>query len=317
MTRAQPHHGGRALACASLLAVLSLAGSSTVADATPRSLPVGGMDAHFCADYGEGRGGSWAGVLACNGPDIGAIFFRGARHARIESDTFGFQCVELVDRYLYALKGWKTKLWDGADLVRIYGKAHHVRPVESGNHVGKRPRAGDVISFSVFSNFTDHDHAFPGHVAIVIAADANGLTLLNENWNGGAAVTTLPISGTRIHSILTDSKDHGLVTTKYVEWLPLVIASPKRGYGPFYVTGGTSEGLAVHRLPSATSSVSRYLAKGVATYIKCQVISAAYATQGAPAADSVWDELRGGGYVANFWVSAPDVATLSPGVAHC
>jgi hypothetical protein len=254
--------------------------------------------------------------LACDGPSIGPIQFLGARGSRIESDIFGFQCVELVDRYLYALKGWHVEQVDGADIARVYGATQHVAPIRNGNRGGRRPHPGDVVSFSVFPDFTDHEHNFPGHVAIVIAASAHSLTLLNENWNGGAAITSLPISGTTIQSILTDSKHHGLVTTRYIEWLPIRLKPPSSGYGPFYVLRSSSRGLAVHQTPSASSHVTRHLSTGTATYIACQTIAKRYVTV-ASATDDVWDELRGGGYVANFWLSAPNPVTLSPGIARC
>jgi hypothetical protein len=294
-----------------------VAGAGQVARAAPVRLPIGGMDAHFCADYGQGQHGSWAGVLACNGPNIGPISFRGTGGSTVESDILGFQCVELVDRYLFALKGWSTQMWDGADLARIYGAAHHIVPIRSGNHVGRRPQPGDVIAFSVFANFTDHNHNFPGHVAIVIGTGPHTLTLLNENWNEGAAITSLGISGTTVQPILTDSKHHGLVNTRYIEWLPVRVAPPRGGYGPFYVTGNSQQGLAIHRSTSVSSPVMSHLAKGAATFVACQVIGTRYATGAAPSTDAIWDKLRSGGFVQNFWVSAPSATALSPGVARC
>ena len=66
------------------------------------TVPGGPTDPQFCTDYGQASAGEFDGILACTGPNIGAIKFHGANGAIITSDTVGFQCVELAARYLYS-----------------------------------------------------------------------------------------------------------------------------------------------------------------------------------------------------------------------
>jgi hypothetical protein len=278
------------------------------------ALPTGAMDARFCSDYGQTGNGSYAAIRACNGSTIGAIRFRGRGGARVASDVIGFQCVELVQRYLYEFERWAPEQYDGADLVRVYGAAHHVRPVRSGNALGRTPEPGDVISFSVFGDFTDHDHAFPGHTALVVQAGRGYVLTLNENWDGGASLARLAVRGTTVGPVYTGSRRHGEVLARYSEWLPLTITAPPGGYGPFYVA---PRALPVHAAPSSTSDVVARLAAGSAVHVSCQTIGSAYATGSSPGRDAVWDELSTGGYVATFFVSAPSLTSLSPGVARC
>jgi len=52
-----------------------------------------------------------------------------------------FQCVELVERYLYVAEHWGALAGDGADMARIYGAAQSITPVPNGT-AGQAPQVG-------------------------------------------------------------------------------------------------------------------------------------------------------------------------------
>jgi len=295
--------------------VLTDAGTA-LATITPSSA----TDANFCSDYGEASNGSYLGVKACNGPYRGGIWFRGNGGVGIESDTVGFQCVELATRYLYAERGWPVQMVNGAALVRAYGAAHGIAPIQSGNASGLTPAVGDVISFSVESNFTDYYGVYPGHVAIVVAKTSTYIKILSENWRGQSAITQLSLSGTRVQAIATEDSSGHLVNTPYVEWLrmgtPVAPPAPA-SYGPYSVIGTGSNGLNERATPSTSGTLVGHLANGTTIYLACQIAGAAYSTGGTPATDSIWDKLTNGAYVADYWVSTPYVGTFSPGIPRC
>jgi|GEM_PF-849404 len=155
-----------------------------------------------------------------------------------ETYTPGFQCVELADRYLYVTQHWGAIDGNGATVARIYGAAHSMSPVHNGT-AGDPPAVGDVISFSVESNFTDDGGYYPGHVAVVSASNVNSsgngtIHILSENWAEGAADTELSVSGWRVQPITTGDSSGGYVSTPYIEWLPLKGGStppPPSGFG--------------------------------------------------------------------------------------
>lgn len=282
------------------------------ASTTPNSA----TDPYFCSDYGEASNGSFAGVKACNGPDRGAIWFRGNGGVGIESDTVGFQCVELATRYLYAERGWGVQMVTGAALVRQYGAVYGVTPIHSGNASGVAPAVGDVISFSVESNFTDDYGFYPGHVAIVIAKTSTYITILSENWGRQSAITQVGLSGSRVAAIQTTTSNGVFVTTPYVEWLHLGTTSTPR-YGPYSVVGTGSSGLNERATPSTSGALVGHLVNGATIYLACQVASGAYSTGGSPSTDKIWDKLTSGAYVADYWVSTPYVGTFSPAIPRC
>jgi CHAP domain len=143
-----------------------------------------------------------------------------------ETYTPGFQCVELTDRYMYVTRHWGALDGDGADVARIYGAAHGMTPVHNGT-AGQAPQVGDVISFSVESNFTNDGGNYPGHTAIVSATNVNSsgngsITIMSENYGDPETATTtaLSVSDWSVQAIQTFGSG-GLVTTPYIEWLPL------------------------------------------------------------------------------------------------
>ena len=118
-----------------------------------------------------------------------------------------------------ATEGWGVLNQNGAALVNNYGSAHGIAPVVNGQ--GSLPQPGDVVSFSVESNFTDGGGEYPGHVAIVTAVSSSRVTILSENWAGQAQSASLPVSNGSIEPIQTENAQGTLVTTPYIDWLPL------------------------------------------------------------------------------------------------
>jgi hypothetical protein len=330
-TISQPHRTkGRARALSVVAALLSVpvtAGALALTAAAPAAAVTiaNPTDPNFCANYGQSSNGAYAGVKACNGPYVGTVKFLGANGAAITSDTVGFQCVELVTRYLYAAKGWAVQFADGADIARVYGAANGVSPVLSGNAAGLKPHVGDVISFSVTSNFTDSGHVYPGHVAIVTSVGATSVQILSENWGGGAAYSTLAMSGTTIAAITTSNSSGTMVRTPYIEWLPLSGATPPPPppppppayYGPFTVVGTGSNGLNERSAPTTSAPIVGHQVNGAPVYVLCQVLGGTYSTGGSPATEAIWDRLTNGTYVADYWLTTPAVGTFSPGIARC
>jgi hypothetical protein len=319
---------GRARALRTVLALLSVpvtAGTLALTSAAPAAAVTiaGPTDPNFCANYAQSSNGAYAGVKACNGPYVGAVKFLGTNGAAITSDTVGFQCVELVTRYMYAAKGWGVLFADGADIARVYGAAHGVTPVLSGNTAGLKPHVGDVISFSVTSNFTDSGHVYPGHVAIVTGVTASAVTILSENWGGASAFSTLAMSGTTIAAITTSNSSGTMVRTPYIEWLPLSGATPPPPppppayYGPFTVVGTGSNGLNERSAPTASAPIVGHQVNGARVYLLCQALGGTYSTGGSPATEAIWDKLTNGTYVADYWLTTPAVGTFSPGIARC
>ena len=92
---------------------------------------------------------------------------------------------------------------------------------------GQAPQVGDVISFSVESNFTDDNSNYPGHTAIVSATNVNSsgngcITIMSENSGDPETATTTALSvGDWYVRRSRPSAPSGLVTTPYIEWLPL------------------------------------------------------------------------------------------------
>ncbi|HEY1920968.1 MAG TPA: CHAP domain-containing protein [Streptosporangiaceae bacterium] len=179
-----------------------------------------------------------------------------------ETYTPGFQCVELTDRYLYATRHWGAVGGDGADVVRVYGAAHHIAPVLNGT-AGQAPRVGDVISFSVESGFTDDSDFYPGHTAIVSASNVgptgNGtVTMLSENFSGTAETTQLPVSDWFIQPIESATADGNLVNTPYVEWLPLgrSATGTATGTGTGAATATARQSTSISRAATGTTTPS-------------------------------------------------------------
>jgi len=187
-----------------------------------------------------------------------------------EIPTDGFQCVELVQRYLYVAEHWGALAGDGADMARIYGSQHSITPVPNGT-TGQAPQVGDVISFSVVSGFTDNGGLDPGHAAIVSASDVNAttgdgsITILSQNWTvttakgkvvHTAAFTPLTVSDWSVQAITTDNENGVPVNTPYVQWLPPPPPLPPTVTGVPLPSGGTGPYLSSEACASTASCVA-------------------------------------------------------------
>jgi CHAP domain len=267
---------------ASLAAVAAVLAGTTPASASPSDTPVYGYgpDNAGWSDYysSPGNTATWNAFCADAGATevtvrslpVPACGPTGSNNIDIpygypyqtseETYTPGFQCVELTDRYMYATRHWGAVGGDGADVVRVYGAAHHIAPVLNGSP-GQAPRVGDVISFSVESGFTDDSDFYPGHTAIVSASSVdpagNGsVTILSENFSGTAETTQLDVSSWSIQPIESANADDGLVNTPYIEWLPLGRPDAGAGAGTATATTTARRSTPTSRIPSTSTSTS-------------------------------------------------------------
>ncbi len=97
----------------------------------------------------------------------------------------GYQCIELVARYLQARYGAEAGKANGAQAVDRYVAAYPDLFVKISNGTPRQaPRKGDVLSLSARSTFSD-----VGHTGIVTASSisswGNGtIKALEQNWGG-------------------------------------------------------------------------------------------------------------------------------------
>lgn len=99
----------------------------------------------------------------------------------------GYQCAELSARWLYHRYKVASIVANGAQVVDRYASTYSGTFTKVANGTAsKAPRAGDVISFSTRSTFSD-----VGHVGVVISSSVNssgnGSIVVAEQNNGGAA----------------------------------------------------------------------------------------------------------------------------------
>jgi hypothetical protein len=97
----------------------------------------------------------------------------------------GYQCIELVARYLKARFDAEPGKANGAQAVDRYASVYPTRFVKIANGTkGQAPRKGDVMSLSANRHFDD-----VGHTGIVISSrvDARGhgtVRAVEQNWGG-------------------------------------------------------------------------------------------------------------------------------------
>jgi hypothetical protein len=177
----------------------------------------------FCQGGGASLVTSVQGVPAC-GPTPSS----GGVHIFLPENggpVVGFQCVELVERYLYVNYGWKPiNQTNGAQVVKNYASQDKVS-FTVNDTAGQVPAVGDVMSFSATPQFTDI-----GHTAIVSKSSVNSsgdgsVIVVGENqntvkgYNGfTAGSATMKVTGWKIQTF--DG------TNKYIEWLNNVSAEP-------------------------------------------------------------------------------------------
>ena len=105
----------------------------------------------------------------------------------------GYQCIELVARYLKARYDAGAGRANGAQAVDRYVAAYPTKFLKIANGTKRMaPRKGDVLSLSTNGRFND-----VGHTGIVISSSVssagNGSVLaVEQNWGGagGPAATT-------------------------------------------------------------------------------------------------------------------------------
>jgi CHAP domain len=125
----------------------------------------------------------------------------------------GYQCIELVARYLKARYGAGAGRANGAQAVDRYVAAYPTRFLKIANGTRRMaPRKGDVLSLSTNGRFND-----VGHTGIVISSTisstGNGSVLaVEQNWGG--------TGGTRgYHSYRVRSWRVQYAPMPYIKWL--------------------------------------------------------------------------------------------------
>ena len=158
--------------------------------------PGEGTGAGWCTTYGmAGVKGlfSYENVWAC-GPDdtTGPTPFD-------SNGTASFQCVELSERFLWAVDGLAPIFGsdvDGAALVSLYHSAHPSVAVGSPGP-SSLPQPGDVMSFSEGGDIDSS----AGHTAVVVSApnSSGNFTIMSQNWGNTAGEETAHIDMTGAH----------------------------------------------------------------------------------------------------------------------
>jgi hypothetical protein len=162
----------------------------------PALTPGEGTGKGWCTEYGtSGVTGlySYDNVWAC-GPDdtIGPTPFD-------SNGTASFQCVELSERFLWAIDGLAPIFGGGVDgntLVSLYHSAHPSIAVGSPGP-SSLPKPGDVMSFNEGGDIDSS----AGHTAVVVSApnSSGNFTIMSENWNNTAGEETAHIDMTGGH----------------------------------------------------------------------------------------------------------------------
>jgi hypothetical protein len=134
-------------------------------------------DAHVRI-YACGARPAWDGARNDSGPVVlpyagSQIYYR------------GYQCIELVARYLKARFNADAGVANGAQAVDRYVRAYPSKFVKIANgSKGMAPRKGDVLSLSKSRTFND-----VGHTGIVISSSVNSagngtVLAVEQNWGG-------------------------------------------------------------------------------------------------------------------------------------
>jgi hypothetical protein len=133
-------------------------------------------------------GNSFAGVAACgtaygdggNSNEQGPVSYDG-----VQFDSVGFQCVELVMRYMYYDFGSAPYYANGDSVVSNYHGSLFTKEIDPA--ADGLPSVGDILSFAGTSSNKY------GHTAIVIGVGSSSLTTLNEN-DTASGLDTVPVS---------------------------------------------------------------------------------------------------------------------------
>ena len=156
--------------------------------------------------YACGARPSWDGARTDSGPIV---------RPYVGSTTYyrGYQCIELVARYLKARYNADPGYANGAQAVDRYVAVYPTRFLKIANGAkGLAPRKGDVLSLSKRRNFSD-----VGHTGIVISSAVNSagngsVLAVEQNWGGAG--------GTRgYHSYSVKSWRVQYAEMPYIKWL--------------------------------------------------------------------------------------------------
>jgi hypothetical protein len=174
----------------------------------------------YCAGGGGRERFVVLGVPACGPAGNRLIDLPSPAHWTVQSP--GFQCVELVDRYLYVRHRWLAPAGarpvDGAQTAAWYARHHRAAGAVllRAGVPGHVPAAGDVMSMSETAGFGGI-----GHTALVVASRIGGdgdgtVTVAGENVSVDgrqptAQLTVLSVRRWRISAF----------GFRYVEWLHL------------------------------------------------------------------------------------------------
>ena len=154
-------------------------GCSSVAGA--KTLGYYYADAHVRV-YACGARPSWDGARNDSGPVV-------RPYAGSSTYYRGYQCIELVARYLKARYGADAGRANGAQAVDRYVAAYPSRFFAVANGTKRMaPRKGDVLSLSTNRRFND-----VGHTGIVISSKVssagNGTVVaVEQNWGGAGGI---------------------------------------------------------------------------------------------------------------------------------
>ena len=125
----------------------------------------------------------------------------------------GYQCIELVARYLKARYNAEPGKANGAQAVDRYASVYPAKFVKIANGTrNKAPRKGDVLSLSANRYFND-----VGHTGIVISSSVNSagngtIRAIEQNWGG--------TGGTRgYHNYTVKTWAVSFSGLPYIKWL--------------------------------------------------------------------------------------------------
>jgi hypothetical protein len=202
------------------------------------TIPSGPTDPNFCADYGQTSAGAFDGIEACTGPNVGPVTFIGDGGATIESDTVGFQCVELATRYLYSEFDIPVQDQQGYQVVDNYW-----------TFIQNHPSAGYPLTMVTPSTATAGSLA-PGDV--VSYGDEEG-----DDGHDNIVVSTNPSPFDGTGTINTLNENEALyISIKVTNWqfeIPSLIqgvSDPATGW--LHATGGSSRSSPANLLTSAS-----------------------------------------------------------------
>ena len=174
------------------LVVFSMIATPTAEAAATQAASTDWAGSSFCSTGAPNpapyTGNSYDGVAACgtaygdggNSNEQGPVSYDGVRF-----DSVGFQCVELVMRYMYYNFGVAPYSANGNTVVSNYSGSVFTK--ETNPAADGLPSVGDILSFAGTSS-----NPF-GHTSIVIGVSSSSLTTLNENDTSNG-LDTVPVS---------------------------------------------------------------------------------------------------------------------------